>query len=115
MLRSTFFGDCPNCVFGHLFDGPLHLHARDRCEECGMHFDPGGGDGSTWLGAAFLVYFVAMALLFAEALVLALNFGLFPGFTWLLLGSAVPIVALCYRPLRGWWVWCQWTLGFLGD
>ncbi len=40
-------------------------------------------------------------------------FGLFPGFMWLLLGSAVVVVVALYRPARGWWVWWLWTLGEL--
>lgn len=111
MLRATFRGDCPNCVFGHLFDGPFR--ARRRCDVCDMCFEP-NDDGSNALGAAYLVLTVVPILLIAEGVGLGLAFGLFPGFGVVLALSAVVLVALGYRPARGWWVWCQWTFGFLG-
>ena len=110
MLRATLFGDCPNCLFGSQFDGPLR--ARRRCALCGMGFEP-NDDGSSALGAAYLVLTVVPILLIAEGVLLARAYGLFSGFGIVMALSAVLLIALSYRPARGWWVWCQWTFGFL--
>jgi uncharacterized protein (DUF983 family) len=108
MLRSTLFGDCPNCVFGKLFDGPLR--ARKHCASCDMCLSP---DDSNWLGAGVLVYLAVLVLIAVEGVALGLLFGLFSGFLWVLLLSAVVLVVALYRPARGWWVWWLWTLGEL--
>lgn len=108
MLHSTFSGECPNCVFGRIFDGPFR--ARRRCSNCGMRFD---ADGSNWLSVGFLCYVIGAIAVAGEGVVLGLTFGLFRGFEWVLFASGVIIVATIYRPLYGWWVWCLWTLGFL--
>ncbi len=108
MLRSMFVGECPNCVFGSIFNGPFR--PRRRCENCGMRFDV---DGSNWLSVGFLCYLVGAIVVAGEGVVLGLTFGLFRGFEWVLLASGAIIVAAIYRPLYGWWVWCLWTFGFL--
>ncbi len=108
MVRSSLFGECPNCVFGHLFDGPFRAHKH--CASCGMCLEP---DGSNGLGTGFVVYVLALFLLGFEGVALGLLFGLFPGFAWVLALSAVLLVVLLYRPVRGWWVWLLWTLGEL--
>jgi uncharacterized protein (DUF983 family) len=108
MVRSTLFGDCPNCVFGSLFDGPFR--ARQRCVSCDMCLSP---DDSNWLGAGFLVYVAVLGLIAVEGVTLGLLFGLFSGFLWVLLLSAALFTVALYRPARGWWVWCLWTLGEL--
>ena len=108
MVRSTFFGECPNCVFGHIFAGPVR--ARRRCDNCGMSFD---ADGSNWLSVGFLCYLFGAIVVAAEGLILGVTFGLFRGFEWVLLASGAVVVVASYRPLYGWWVWCLWTFGFL--
>lgn len=108
MLRSTFLGECPNCVFGSIFERPWR--ARARCNNCGMRFDP---DGSNWLSVGFLCCMFALLVVIGEGIALGVAFGLFRGLEWVLLGSGVATVAVSYRPLLGWWVWCLWTYGFL--
>ena len=39
--------------------------------------------------------------------------GLFPGLERLLVGVALLLVLLAYRPLKGWWVWWMWAAGFV--
>lgn len=109
VLRSAILGNCPNCILGRLFHGPLR--PRSSCDVCGMVFE---GDGSAWMGTAFLMYLIACALLIVEGVVLGLLFGIFPGFTAVIGISAVLIILLSYRWARGLWVWCLWKCGFLG-
>lgn len=109
MLRCTFRGTCPNCTFGRLFEG--HWKPRERCDTCGMSFEP---DGSTWLGTTYLVHLFTLLVVIVEGVGLGLAFGLFRGFAFVLSGSAVATAVVSYRPLRGWWLWCLWTLGYLG-
>lgn len=109
MFRSAFLGECPNCVFGHLFEGAFR--PRARCDTCGMDFEP---DGSTWNGTTYLVHLWTLAVVIVEGVVLGIAFGLFDGFAIVLSVSAVAVAIVSYRPVRGWWVWCLWTLGYLG-
>lgn len=108
MLRSAILGNCPNCMFGRLFQG--HLKPRSSCDVCGMSFE---GDGSAWMVTAFLMYLVACTLLIGEGIVLGLLFGIFPGFIAVIGASAFFVVVLSYRAARGICVWCLWKCGFL--
>ncbi|HRP47679.1 MAG TPA: hypothetical protein PLT07_09040 [Trueperaceae bacterium] len=108
MLRCTFRGDCPNCVLGKVFAGPLSAH--ERCPVCGMRFDV---DGSNWLSVGVLCCMLAVLLVALEGVGLAVLFGFFPALQWTLLASGALAVTAMYRPLLGWWIWLVWSFGFL--
>lgn len=110
VLRSVLGGHCPNCVLGKLFNG--FLRPRRCCDICGITFE---ADSSTWLGTAFLMYLLASFLLIVEGVGLGLLFGLFPGFGALMGVSAILVILFSYRSARGFWVWCLWQVGYLGD
>lgn len=68
ILRAGLLGRCPRCGEGRLFQGPLTLQVRDRCERCGFSFafaDSGDGPavfviiilGFLMMGAALIVEF----------------------------------------------------------
>lgn len=109
VLRSALLGYCPNCLLGKMFRG--FLRPVSSCDICGMPFER---DGGTWTATAFLMYLLICTALAAEGLALGLLFGIFPGFMAVLGISAVLLLLLLYRPVRGLWVWCLWKSGFLG-
>jgi len=109
LLRTAFLGYCPNCLLGKLFNGLMR--PRSSCAVCGMPFEYEGG---TFTMTAFILYLLICAALAVEGLLLALIFGIFPGFRWVLGGSALVLYLVMNRPVRGLWVWCLWRLGYLG-
>lgn len=109
LLRSAFQGYCPNCLLGKLFDGLLR--PRHSCSVCGLPFEHQGG---TFTMTAYILYLLVCAALTIEGVVLALVFGFFPGFIAALLVSALALLLVLHRPVRGLWVWCLWRLGYLG-
>lgn len=109
LLRTAFLGYCPNCLLGKLFNGLMR--PRRSCAVCGMPFEYEGG---TFTMTAFILYMLICAALAVEGLLLALIFGIFPGFRWVLGGSALVLYLVMNRPVRGLWVWCLWRLGYLG-
>lgn len=67
-LRAGLLGRCPRCGEGHLFESPLTLKVRERCEVCGLSngfADSGDGPavfviiilGFLIMGAALIVEF----------------------------------------------------------
>lgn len=109
LLHSAFLGYCPNCLLGKLFTGLLR--PRRSCSVCGMAFEHQGG---TFTMTAFILYLLVCFALTVEGVALAMLFGFFPGFTALLGASALALLLLLHRPVRGLWVWCLWRLGYLG-
>lgn len=109
LLRTAFLGYCPNCLLGKLFNGLMR--PRRSCAVCGMPFEYEGG---TFTMTAFILYMLICAALAVEGLLLALIFGIFPGFRWVLGGSALVLYLVMNRPVRGLWVWCLWRMGYLG-
>ena len=109
LLRTAFLGYCPNCLLGKLFNGLMR--PRSSCAVCGMPFE---NEGGTFTMTAFILYLLICAALAIEGLVLALLFGIFPGFSWVLGGSALVLYLVLNRPVRGLWVWCLWRMGYLG-
>jgi uncharacterized protein (DUF983 family) len=109
LLRTAFLGYCPNCLFGKLFDGLLR--PKPSCAVCGMPFELHGG---TFTMTAFILYILICGFLVIEGAALALLFGFFPGYAWVLGASAAALYLALNRPVRGLWVWCLWRLGYLG-
>ena len=109
LLRSAVHGYCPNCLLGTLFSGLLR--PRAACTVCGMPFEHQGG---TFTMTAFILYLLVCSALTVEGVVLALLFGFFPGFIAVLGVSALALLLVLHRPVRGLWVWCLWRLGYLG-
>jgi|SRR5690625_2499786 len=107
-LWSAVRGYCPNCMLGRLFKG--FIKPKLGCDVCGMVYER---DTSTWTGVAFFLYFALCFLVAAEGLILALTFGLFPGFTYVMIAAALLQVSFAWRPIRGVWVWWLWRVGFL--
>lgn len=68
VLRAGLLGRCPGCGEGHLFQGPLTLAVRNKCDRCGLSYgfaDSGDGPavfviiilGFLLMGAALIVEF----------------------------------------------------------
>lgn len=101
-------GHCPNCGSKGVFTSLWGV--AETCPNCGVRFEREQG---AWLGAWVMAYGVAIVVLVVEAIVLIVNFGLFPGLEWILIGSGILAVVLAYRPVKGWWLWWMWAAGFV--
>lgn len=107
MWRATL-GRCPNCGGDGVFTS--YWGVGDTCPTCGVRFERESG---AWLGAWVMAYTVAIVILLIEAGLLIWTFGLFRGLEWVLVVSGIAAVVLCYRPVKGWWLWWMWAAGFI--
>ena len=70
-------------------------------------------DSSVWTGALFFIYLLTCVLVAAEGVTLWLLFGLFPGYSLVLIASVPLVAALVFRPVRNVWIWFLWYMRFL--
>lgn len=107
MLRSTF-GRCPNCGGAGLFEGLYKV--RETCPSCGVRFER---DSGAWLGAMVVAYTLAVVAVVLVAAITIVQWGLYQGLEWVLVGTGVMSVLLLYRPVKGFWVWSMWAAGLV--
>jgi uncharacterized protein (DUF983 family) len=107
-MAAASAGRCPACRRGPAFRSIYAL--AERCPACGVRFER---DPGSFLGATALAYTLAVLVVGLVAVALVRRDGLFPGLEWWLVASAVLTVALVYRPVKGWWLWCMWAAGWV--
>ncbi len=97
-LRAGLLGRCPRCGEGQLFDGPLTLKLRERCETCGLSNSfADSGDGP----AVFVIIILGFLIMGAALIV---EFKLSPPL-WVHVVLWFPVAALLgfglLRPMKG--------------
>jgi len=66
-LRAGLRGRCPRCGEGRLFQGPLTLKLRERCDMCGLNYGfADSGDGPAVFVIIILGFLIMGAALVVE-------------------------------------------------
>lgn len=100
---------CPVCGEGRVARGWFGI--KDTCEVCGARFER--GDFGNWLVAATLNYFFNALICIGLTIVLVRRYGFFDGLAFVIVGVALIVAALLYRPMKALGLWLLWLFGFV--
>lgn len=100
---------CPVCTKGHIAKGRFGIKAA--CEVCGARFER--GDYGNWLVAATLNYFFNALICIGLTIWLVRRYGFFDGLAFVIVGVAVILAVLLYRPMKALGLWLLWLFGFV--
>ncbi len=113
MSRETRYdaalrGRCPRCGRGALFRGWIAL--EETCSHCGARFERWAG---SWTGATVGGYAVGAITAVLTLLVLWSFDALGPRAEWIVVGVALPMVVVTYRPTKALWIAVLHAMGYV--
>lgn len=88
-----------------------YLEVKKECPVCHAQFKR--GNSGNFLVPAIINYFITSGTMVIFTVVLVLRYGFFDGLMWLILGVALSMALLIYRPVQGLSLWLLWVFGFI--
>lgn len=108
LLPTVFQGRCPACTKGRIAKNYFAL--EKTCSNCGARYER---DPGSFLALIALNYLVTVIVTLAVAFALILNYGFFPGVTYVLLAVGLVTMIGVYKPVKALYLWILWLFGFV--